>query len=106
MLCTVPFDWGKYPADYVTIHEMVAYSRNSTTNDTATPLPVGNGSGIVVNGIASTDAVLVHEDRCYVLKHNPEESGYFFPPNSQGKYQLQFRVPREGNLYLSSIIVL
>jgi hypothetical protein len=106
MLCTVPFDWGKYPTDYVSIHEMVAYSRNSTTNDTTTPLPVGNGSGIVVNGIASTDAVLVHEDRCYVLKHNPEESGYFFPPNSQGKYQLQFRVPREGNLYLSSIIVL
>lgn len=132
MLCTVPFDWGNYSPDYVTIHEMVLYKNttNTTTNDndntnntnttnnettttTTTPAPtpspttsVVNSSGIVVNGILSTDAIQVHEDRCYVLKHNSEDSGYFFPPNSEGKFEIQFRVPREGNLYLNSIIVL
>lgn len=107
MLCTVPFDWGKFPADYVSIHEMVLHFHNTTssTNDTL-PLLTDSGSGIVVNGIPSSDAVLVHENRCYVLKHNSDESGYFFPPNHEGKFKVQFRVPRKGNLYLSSIIVL
>jgi len=89
MLCTLVGAFGRFPADYVTIPEFY----NQTT-------------GLIVNGIKVSDGIDVHEERCYVLKHGEGEDGYFFPANDKGSYQIQIRVPRKGNLYLTSMVVL
>jgi len=89
MLCTLVLKFGGLPRDYIKIPELY----NQTT-------------GLIINGIEVSDGIDVHEDRCHVLKHEEGEEGYFFPANEEGRYQIQFRLPRKGNLYLTSIVVL
>lgn len=91
MLCTLVGEFGQFPADYVKISEFY----NGTEN-----------AGIIVNGIQVSDGINVHEERCYVLKHGEGEDGYFFPPDSDGRFQIQMRLPRKGNLYITSMVIL
>lgn len=98
-ICTLVMDWNKYPADYVTIPEMVGLV-NITD-------PVEGDWGIMINGKKATGATAISNDkRCFVLKHDQDEGGYYFPDADNGRYKLQFRVPRAGNLYISSMTVM
>lgn len=90
MLCTLVGAYGKFPSDYVKISELY----NGTVN-----------AGIIINGIKVSDGFNVHEERCHVLKHGDGEEGYFFPPNSEGRFEIQMRLPRKGNLYITSMMV-
>ena len=91
-LCTVAMDWGRLPSDYIEIPDMynATFSGEILVND----VKVNNGTP------------LDNDRRCFALKHDEAQSGYFFPKNDEGKYQIKFRLPRAGKLYLSSIIVL
>ncbi len=101
-ICTRFIRPGIYPKDYVKIPEMVGIEEIDQ--------PVKGDWGIKVNGVKVTNATVISKDygrdRCYVLKHDGDDNdGYYFP-NVDGRYKLQFRVPRAGNLYISSIVVM
>jgi hypothetical protein len=94
ILCSLIFDWNKYPADYTKLTEMV-------TDDP--------DYGIYVNDIRVTAVSHVANDRCYILKHKEGTDGYYFPQSTlhQGQYELRLRVPKQNaNLHLSSMIVM
>ena len=63
--------------------------------------------GIIVHGKrANNVTTLDKESRCYALKHDIGEEGHYFPTADNGRYKIQFRVPRnDGNFYFSSIMV-
>lgn len=94
ILCSLIFDWNKYPADYTKLTEMISDDPDY---------------GIYVNDIRVTAVSHVANDRCYILKHKEGADGYYFPQSTlhQGQYELRFRVPKQNaNLHLSSMIVM
>jgi hypothetical protein len=94
ILCSLIFDWNRYPADYTKITEMI-------TDDP--------DFGIYVNDIKVTEVSHIANDRCYILKHKDDVDGYYFPQSTlhPGQYELRFRVPKQdANLHLSSMIVM
>jgi len=100
-LCSLVMDWNRYPKDYVTIEEMVGLKEDAISD-------VDGDWGIIVNGKRANNLTsLDKENRCYALKHNFGEEGHYFPKADNGRYKVQFRVPRnDGNFYFSSIMVL
>jgi hypothetical protein len=94
MLCTLVFDWERYPPDYVRIPDFF--------NET-----LATKGGILVNGVKATNSTGVGKN-CHLLRHDESEKGYFFPLSEEGqKFDLQLGAPRDGgNVYLTSLIAL
>lgn len=93
MMCTLVFDWERYPADYVKITDFFNYT-------------IATQGGILVNGIKAKNVTPVNKN-CFVLKHEDGDKGHLFPVGEEGKVELQIKVPRSGgNLYLTSIVSL
>jgi len=91
MLCTLVFDWNRFPKDYVFLHNI--------TDTTSTR------GEIVVNDVIVTGSTIVYSDRCHVLSH---EGGYHFPQSSSGQYEIKIQISgfSGGRVYISSVIVL
>lgn len=93
ILCTLIFDWRKFPNDYVRLPEMVTEDPDF---------------GLYINGVKVTHVFHIADERCYILKHKDGVEGYYFPnnPSQPEQYDIKLRVPRQNaNIYLTSMIV-